>query len=97
MTLTKANLIDRIYRSKKLSKTESAQAVESLINIIKGRLESGENVLISGFGKFSVKDKQSRRGRNPHTGEDLILGPRRVVTFRPSGVLRQKINGKAKN
>ncbi|MFO8240173.1 MAG: integration host factor subunit alpha [Dissulfuribacterales bacterium] len=92
MTLTKADLINRIYRSKKLNKIESAQAVECLLKIIKDRLEAGENVLISGFGKFSVKDKRSRRGRNPHTGEDLILVPRRVVTFRPSGVLRQKIN-----
>ncbi|OPL14450.1 MAG: DNA-binding protein [delta proteobacterium ML8_D] len=92
MTLTKADLVNCIYRSKKLNKIESAQAVECMLKIIKDRLEAGENVLISGFGKFSVKDKRSRRGRNPHTGEDLILVPRRVVTFRPSGVLRQKIN-----
>jgi len=96
MTLTKADLVSRIYRGKKLSKVESVQAIESLLKILKDRLEAGENVLISGFGKFSVKDKISRRGRNPHTGKDLILGPRRVVTFRPSGVLRQKINEKTK-
>jgi integration host factor subunit alpha len=96
MSLTKAGLVNRLYTSKNLSKTESAQAVESLLKIIKDCLEAGENVLISGFGKFSVKDKRARRGRNPHTGEDLVLAPRRVVTFRPSGVLRQKINGKTK-
>ncbi len=93
MTLTKADLVRRIYKSKKLDKLESAQAIERLLEIMKQRLEAGENVLISGFGKFSVRDKRSRRGRNPHTGEDLILAPRRVVTFRPSGVLRKKING----
>ncbi|MBW1927406.1 MAG: integration host factor subunit alpha [Deltaproteobacteria bacterium] len=94
MSLTKAGLVNHLYTSKNLSKSESVQAVESLLKIIKDCLESGENVLISGFGKFSVKDKRARRGRNPHTGDDLILAPRRVVTFRPSGVLRQKINGK---
>jgi len=64
------------------------------LEIIKSRLEAGENVLISGFGKFAIKDKRARRGRNPHTGEDLILEPRRVVTFHPSGVLRRKLNEK---
>jgi len=91
MTLTKADLVRRIYETKRLSKTESVQAIERLLEIMKQHLEAGENVLISGFGKFSVKDKKSRRGRNPYTGEDLVLAPRRVVTFRPSGVLRKKI------
>ncbi len=91
MTLTKADLVSRIYATKRLNKAESIHAITSLLEIIKRHLEAGENVLISGFGKFSVKDKRSRRGRNPHTGEDLILAPRRVVTFRPSGVLRKKI------
>ena len=91
MTLTKADLVSRIYATKRLNKAESIQAIESLLEIIKQHLEAGENVLISGFGKFSVKDKRSRRGRNPHTGEDLVLAPRRVVIFRPSGVLRKKI------
>ena len=92
MTLTKADLVSHIYETKRLSKIESVQAIERLLKIVKQHLEAGESVLISGFGKFSVKDKKSRRGRNPHTGEDLILAPRRVVTFRPSGVLRKKIN-----
>ncbi len=92
MTLTKADLIHRIYEAEVLNKAESVRAVEALIEIIKRSLEDGENVLISGFGKFTVKDKRARRGRNPHTGEDLMLAPRRVVTFKPSGVLRDRIN-----
>ncbi len=92
MTLTKADLINKLYESEVLSKAEAVKAVEAVIEIIKETLEDGENVLISGFGKFTVKDKKARRGRNPHTGEDLILAPRRVVTFKPSGVLRNKIN-----
>jgi len=93
MTLTKADLVSRIYKNDILSKAESVRAIETLLEIIKKRLEDGENVLISGFGKFSVKDKRARRGRNPHTGKDLMLEPRRVVTFHPSGLLRKKING----
>ncbi len=92
MTLTKADLINKLYESEVLSKAEAVRAVEAVIEIIKETLEDGENVLISGFGKFTVKDKKARRGRNPHTGEDLVLAPRRVVTFKPSGVLRNKIN-----
>jgi integration host factor subunit alpha len=92
MALTKADLINRLYESEVLTKAEAVEAVETVIEIIKQTLEDGENVLISGFGKFTVKDKKARRGRNPHTGEDLILAPRRVVTFKPSGVLRDKIN-----
>ncbi len=92
MTLTKADLINKLYESEVLSKAEAVRAVETVIEVIKETLEDGENVLISGFGKFTIKDKKERRGRNPHTGEDLILAPRRVVTFKPSGVLRNKIN-----
>ncbi len=92
MTLTKADLINKLYESEVLSKSQAVEAVETVIEIIKETLENGENVLISGFGKFTVKDKKARRGRNPHTGEELILAPRRVVTFKPSGVLRKKIN-----
>jgi integration host factor subunit alpha len=77
----------------KLLKNESIEAVESLLEIIKSTLESGEDVLISGFGKFCVKDKNERKGRNPATGETAILPARRVVTFKCSGKLREKING----
>ena len=94
MTLTKQDLIDSIYNQADLPKKESSQLVESILEIIKRTLEGGEDVLISGFGKFCVKDKRKRRGRNPQTGEDLMLGERRVVTFKCSGPLRDKINGK---
>jgi integration host factor subunit alpha len=94
MTLTKADLIDSIYNQVDLPKTRSAHLVESLLEIIKKTLESGEDILIGGFGKFSVKEKGKRRGRNPHTRENLMLDARRVVTFRCSGILRDKINGK---
>jgi len=93
MTLTKAQLLDSIYNQVDLSKTKSAQVVESLLEIIKKTLENGEDVLISGFGKFCVKEKRRRRGRNPQTGEDLMLGERRVVVFRCSRRLRGKVNG----
>ena len=93
MPLTKERIIDTIYNSSDLSKMQFRQAVESLLEIIKKTLESGENVLISGFGKFCVKEKNERRGRNPATGNDLMLGAKRVVTFKCSGVLRDKING----
>jgi len=94
MTLTKADLIDSIYNQVGLSKTRSTLVVESLLEIIKNTLENGGDVLISGFGKFCVKEKRKRRGRNPHTGEDLMLGERRIVRFKCSGRLRDKINRK---
>jgi len=93
MTLTKADLVQRIYKSHdSLTKAQATEAVESLIGIMKNCLSEGEDLLISGFGKFKVKDKKARRGRNPQTGTELILSPRRVVTFKPSGILRTKIN-----
>ena len=94
MTLTKADLIDFIYNQVGISKTKSARLVESLLEIMKGALENGEDVLISGFGKLSLKEKDERKGRNPQTGADLMLRSRRVVRFKCSGVLRDKINGK---
>ncbi len=94
MNLTKAQLSDSIRKQLGLSKAKSAQVIESLLEIINKTLEDGEDVLVSGFGKFCVKEKGKRRGRNPQTGEDLMLGERRVVTFRYSGVLRDEINRK---
>ena len=94
MTLTKSDLIDSIHNHCGFSKTKSVQLVESTLEIIKSSLESGESVLVSGFGKFEVKDKKPRRGRNPQTGDDLMLDARRVVKFKCSGVLREKMNGK---
>ncbi len=92
MTLIKTQLVDSIRKQVGLPKTKSAQVVDSLLEIIKRSLENGEDVLISGFGKFYVKDKRKRRGRNPQTGNDLMLDERRVVTFKCSGRLREKIN-----
>ncbi len=94
MTLNKANLIDSTYNQVGLSKPKSIQVVDSLLEIIKKTLENGEDVLISGFGKFCVKEKGKRRGRNPQTGENLMLGERRVVRFMCSPVLKGKVNGK---
>ena len=92
MTLTKERLIDSIYNNCGYSKDKSIKLVESLVEIVKSTLESGEDVLISGFGKFCVKDKRERRGRNPATGGHMMLGSRRVVTFGCSSVLKKKIN-----
>jgi len=92
MTLTKADLVDSIHNNLDIPKQECSQLVESIIDLIKRTLENGEDILISGFGKFCVKNKRKRRGRNPATGEDLLLDARRVVIFKCSGVLRDKIN-----
>ena len=93
MTLTKEDLIDSIHNRFDFSKAKSARAVESLLETIKNTLASGEDVLISGFGKFVVMKKRERRGRNPQTGDDLMLGSRKVVRFRWSELLREKMNG----
>jgi len=92
VALTKEKIIDSIYDQVGLSKSQSRTVVERLLEIIKQSLESGEDILISGFGKFVVKEKSARRGRNPQTTEDLQLRARRVVVFKTSGVLRDKIN-----
>ena len=92
MSLTKEKIINDIYNHVGLSKTQSRIVVERLFDIIKQTLERGDNLLISGFGKFVVKEKAERRGRNPQTTEDLRLRARKVVVFRTSGVLRKKIN-----
>ena len=92
MALTKADIIEVVYKEVGLPKSNCTELVEMLLEIIKGTLEKGEDVLISGFGKFHVKDKKERRGRNPSTGDDLILDKRRVVTFKCSHLLRKKIN-----
>ena len=94
MTLTKARIAKTIHDRLGFTNHHSAQLVDSLLEIIMRTLENGEDVLITGFGKFCVKEKRRRRGRNPQTGEDLMLAPRKVIVFRCSGVLRDKINGK---
>ena len=94
MTLTKAHIVEAVTQQNGFPKNKSAETVETLLEIIKRSLESGEDVLISGFGKFCLKEKRERRGRNPATGEDMMLAPRRVITFRYSGKLKEKINRK---
>ena len=92
MTLAKAHIAKAIHDHCGFTNDRSAQLVDSLLEIIKQTLESGEDVLISRFGKFCVKEKTRRRGRNPHTGEELMLGERRVVTFKCSRRLKEKVN-----
>lgn len=92
MTLTKERIIRSIHNHCWYSKNRSIKLVESLVEIIKSTLESGEDVLITGFGKFCIKDKGERRGRNPARGDQMMLGSRRVVTFRCSSALRKNIN-----
>jgi integration host factor subunit alpha len=92
MALTKSDMVASVH-DLGLTKKKSVEVIESLLEIIKRSLESSEDVLVSGFGKFCVKDKAKRRGRNPATGENLMLRGRRVVTFKCSGKLRHKIDG----
>ena len=92
MALTKADIVDSIMDQIGFTKNQSSDVTETLFEIIKRTLASGEDVLVSGFGKFCVKEKQERRGRNPETGDAMMLKPRRVVTFKCSGKLRRKIN-----
>ena len=93
MTLTKDRLIESIVGDG-TTKKKATEIVETLMETIKATLESGEDVMISGFGKFCVKEKKERRGRNPQTGQDMILDARRVVTFNCSGVLNERLNQK---
>jgi integration host factor subunit alpha len=93
MALTKNDIVSSIH-DLGFTKKKSVKIIESFLEIIKSALEKNEDVLISGFGKFCVKQKKQRRGRNPATGEDLMLKERKVVTFKCSGKLRDKINGK---
>ena len=93
MTITKADLVRQIYqRHPTLTKVRSIKAVELFLDLAKDSLVNGDHLLLSGFGKFNIKDKRLRRGRNPQTGEDLMLSARRVVTFKPSGKLRSLVN-----
>ena len=92
MTLTKGSIIETVSAENGWNQKQSSEYVDLLIEIMKSTLASGEGLLISGFGKFTVKEKRERRGRNPATGDDLILSPRKVVTFKGSGRLRDLIN-----
>jgi integration host factor subunit alpha len=94
MALTKHDIVEQVCNGLGFPKNESIEITESLLEIIKSSLESGEDVLVSGFGKLCVKEKNERKGRNPATGETLMLKPRRVVTFKSSGKLRKLVNGR---
>jgi len=92
MPLTKERIIESIQKDTDQKKVEIQRTFESLVEIMKQTLASGEDIMISGFGKFCVKEKNGRRGRNPQTGESIDLDGRRVVTFKCSGKLREKLN-----
>jgi integration host factor subunit alpha len=92
MALTKADMVNQLYINMGLNKAQAYQIIESLLEIIKHTLESGDDLLVSGFGKFCVKEKPARKGRNPATGQSALLPARRVVTFKCSGCLRKRVN-----
>jgi len=90
--MTKADIAERIQDGTGLTRKESAEMMEEVFSIMKSTLEQGENLKISGFGSFVVKQKSDRRGRNPQTGETITISSRRIVTFKPSSILREAIN-----
>jgi len=92
MTLTKANIIDAIAEANGFPRNKATETVEIFLEIIKKTLIFGEDVLVSSYGKFCVKEKAERKGRNPATGDDMMLASRRVVTFTCSGKLRERVN-----
>ena len=93
MTLTRASLVQQVYKNHdNLTKSQATDSVEAFLRLSKNSLINGSDLMLTRFGKFNVRDKRSRRGRNPQTGDDLTLQARRVVTFKPSRILRDKIN-----
>jgi integration host factor subunit alpha len=90
--MTKADLIESIYLKTGFSKKDSAEIVETVFDLIKTTLEDGEKIKIAGFGNFVVKEKSTRRGRNPQTGDEIEISARRILTFKPSQVLKNAIN-----
>ena len=93
--MTKADIIESVYEKVGFSKKEAAEVVEMVFDTIKETLERGEKIKISGFGNFIIRDKKSRVGRNPQTGEEIEISARRVLTFRPSQVLKNALNAAA--
>ena len=94
MTLTKSQIVEAISEANGFTRNKASDTLETVLEIIKSTLLSGDDVLVSGFGKFQVNHKSERRGRNPATGSDMMLAPRKVVTFKCSGKLREKVNRK---
>jgi integration host factor subunit alpha len=90
--MTKADIVERIYEKVGFSKKEATDVVESIFEIIKAHLEQGEKIKISGFGNFVLNTKRPRKGRNPQTGEEIVISGRRVLSFKPSPVLKKAIN-----
>lgn len=90
--MTKADLVENVYLKTGFSKKESSEIVEMVFDLMKTTLERGEKIKIAGFGNFVVKDKSTRRGRNPQTGEEIEISSRRILTFKPSQVLKSSIN-----
>jgi integration host factor subunit alpha len=92
MGMTKADIVERIYEKVGFSKKEATDVVESIFEIMKTRLEESEKVKISGFGNFAINEKRPRKGRNPQTGETIVISGRRVLSFKPSPVLKKSLN-----
>jgi integration host factor subunit alpha len=92
--MTKADIVTRVAEKCEISKKDSVDMVELVFSALKNTLENGEDIKISGFGKFEVKKKNNRRGRNPQTGESIIINARRILSFKPSTILKELINGK---
>ena len=92
MAMTKADIVEALYEKVGFSKKEAADLVELVFDTLKGTLAQGQKIKISGFGNFVVREKRSRVGRNPQTGESIEISARRVLTFRPSQVLRAEVN-----
>ena len=95
-TLTKKNIVEDITSRLNLERKEASEALETFIEIIKDELRKGDNVTLSGFGKWTVRDKHSRRGRNPQTGEEIITQPRHAISFSLSNVLRAQLGSREK-
>ncbi len=91
--MTKADIVNNLYEKLGLSKKETAHIVEVVLETIKHTLESGEKIKIAGFGNFVVRPKSARKGRNPKTGEEIQISQRKVVTFKPSQLLRKSVDG----
>ncbi|MDA8429816.1 MAG: integration host factor subunit alpha [Geobacteraceae bacterium] len=92
--MTKADIVEKVAEKCGISKKDSIDMVESVFSVLKTTLENGEDIKISGFGKFEVKNKHERKGRNPQTGESIIIDARRILSFKPSTILKESINGK---
>ncbi len=93
MTLTKADIVEKVYAAhERMTRAQAVEAVEAFLRLSKSTLIEGSGLMLSGFGKFNIRDKNPRKGRNPKTGDDLTLDARRVVTFKPSQKLKEKVN-----